>query len=96
LTDPEVYKKANIDRKHFSKIRSNVNYNPSKRTALALDMALQLNLDETLDLLGRAGMALSPSNDFDIIVRYYIVHRVWDIYEVNCALFKFGQQTLGV
>jgi hypothetical protein len=72
LTDPEVYKKANIDRKHFSKIRSNPDYMPSKRTALALALSLELSLDETKDLLARAGLALSPSILFDIIIEYCI------------------------
>ncbi|MBR2067410.1 MAG: macro domain-containing protein [Solobacterium sp.] len=95
LEDKDVYKKANIDRKHFSKIRGNVNYNPSKRTALALAVALELNLDETKDLLLRAGIALSKSNIFDLIVEYCIDHKIFDIYEINCILFKYDQQTLG-
>ena len=95
LEDKEVYKKANIDRKHFSKIRSNANYNPSKRTALALAVALGLNLDETRDLLLKAGIALSRSNTFDIIMEYCIEHRITDIYEINCILFKYDQPMLG-
>ena len=95
LEDVEVYKKANIDRKHFSKIKSNVNYNPSKKTALAFAIALGLNLDETKDLLLRAGIALSPSSTFDIIVEYCIEHRVTDINEINCILFKYDQPILG-
>ena len=96
LEDKDVYKKANIDRKHFSKIRSNVNYNPSKKTALALAIALGLNLDETKDLLLRAGIALSHSNTFDIIIEYCIDHHMTDIYEINCILFNYDQPTLGV
>ncbi len=95
LEDKVVYKKANIDRKHFSKIRSNVDYNPSKRTALALAIALELNLDETKDLLLRAGIALSKSNTFDLIMEYCINHNIKDIYEINCILFKYNQPTLG-
>lgn len=95
LEDKEVYKKANIDRKHFSKIRSNVNYNPSKRTALALAIALELNLDETKDLLLRAGIALSRSNTFDLIMEYCIDHHITDIFEINCILFKYDQPMLG-
>ncbi len=95
LTDPEVYKKANIDRKHFSKIRSNVDYSPSKRTALALAIALELSLDETKDLLARAGLALSPSMMSDRIIEYCIETSNYDIYEINCILFKYDQPTLG-
>lgn len=95
LSDTEVYKKANIDRKHFSKIRSNVGYKPSKKTALALAIALELNLDETKDLIGRAGLALSPSIIFDRIIEYCIETCNYDIYEINCILFKYDQPTLG-
>ncbi len=95
LTDPDVYKKANIDRKHFSKIRSNVDYSPSKKTALALAIALELSLDETKDLLARAGLALSPSMMSDRIIEYCIETSNYDIYEINCILFKYDQPTLG-
>lgn len=95
LTDPEVYRKANIDRKHFSKIRSNKDYMPGKRTALALAIALELSLDETKDLLARAGLTLSPSIVSDLIIGYCIETGNYDIYEINCILFKYGQQTLG-
>jgi hypothetical protein len=95
LEDTEVYKKANLDRKHFSKIRSNKDYSPSKKTALALAIALELSLDETKDLLRRAGIALSPSNMFDRIVEYCIDNGEYDIYEINCVLFKYDQPTLG-
>ena len=96
VNDPDVYKKANIDRKHFSKIRSNKDYVPSKKTALALAIALELSLDETRDLLRRAGLALSPSSMFDNIVEYCIDNGEYDIYDINCVLFKYGQDTLGV
>ena len=95
LTDPEVYKKANIDRKHFSKIRGNVDYNPSKKTALAFAVALELNLDETRDLLLKAGFALTRSSVFDLIMIYCIEHKIRDIHEINCILFEYGQPTLG-
>lgn len=95
LKDPEVYKRANIDRKLFSKIRSNPEYQPKKTTALALAIALELTLDETLDLLGRAGYTLSHANKADLIVEYCIENKVYDIYEVNALLFAFDQPTLG-
>ncbi len=95
-TDTEVYKKANIDRKLFSKIRNNKNYRPSKSTALALAVALELSLDETKDLLLRAGMAISHSNYFDIIVEFFIKEGIYNIFEINEVLFKFEQPLLGV
>lgn len=96
LDDVEVYKKANLDRKHFSKIRSNVKYKPTKKTALALAIALHLNMDETVDLLARAELALSPSNRGDLVVSYFIERGKYDIWEINNMLFKFGLPTLGI
>ena len=94
-TDPDVYKRANIDRKHFSKIRNKPDYQPSKATALALAVALELNLDETKDFIGRAGYAISHSSKTDIIVEYFIERREYDIFTINETLFAFGQPCLG-
>jgi O-acetyl-ADP-ribose deacetylase (regulator of RNase III)/DNA-binding phage protein len=93
--DSEIYKKANLSKQHFSKIRSNPHYKPTKATALALAIALELDLEQTRDLIGRAGYALTNSSKFDLIIRYFIEQRNFNIIEINMALYEFDQPLLG-
>ena len=95
LTDAEVYKRANLSRQLFSKIRNNPDYRPTKPTALALAMALELDVEDTCDLLERAGLTLSNTSKFDVIVRFFIENEMFDIYRLNEVLFTYDQPLVG-
>lgn len=93
--DSEIYKKAGIDRRHFSKIRSNPNYRPSKNTVIALALALELDRDETEHLLDSAGYSLSDSETFDLVIQFCLEKRIYNIHDVNQALAYFSLKPLG-
>lgn len=95
MTDSEAYTRAYVDRRHFSKIRKDVNYVPNKKTVLAFTIALELSLDETKDLLGSAGFALSRSSKTDIIVAYFLQNKIYDMFEINAVLDAYGQPVFG-
>lgn len=93
--DSEIYKRANLTKQHFSKIRNNPDYKPTKPTAVALAIALELDLEQTRDLIGRAGFALTKSSKFDVIIMYFIRERNYNLFDINAALFEFDQSLLG-
>ena len=93
--DSEIYKKANLSKQHFSKIRNNPDYKPTKQTAVALALALELDLEGTRDLIGRAGYALNNSSKFDLIIRYFIEQKNYNVVQINMALYEFDQSLLG-
>ncbi|MFA5449031.1 MAG: hypothetical protein WC292_01135 [Clostridia bacterium] len=95
LKDSQVYKNANIDRRLFSKIRSNRNYSPTKITIFSFALALHLSIDEAKDLLGVAGFKFNMNNKFDLILRYCIEEKIYNIADVNDALYSFKQNLLG-
>ena len=95
LTDSEVYAKAYVDRRHFSKIRKDINYAPNKKTVLAFTIALELSLDEAKDLLRSAGFALSRSSKTDIIVAYFLQNKIYDMFEINDVLYAYDQPIFG-
>ena len=96
LSDAECYKRACVSRQHFAKIRADRNYRPKKKTVLAFAIALQLSLSDTNDLLRTAGFTFSHSRKFDIVVEYYISRGIYDLSEINGALYDNGEELIGV
>lgn len=95
MKDSAVYKKANIDRRHFSKIRNNIDYLPTKKTVFSFAIALELSLDEARDLMNKAGYSISRSSKFDVIISYFLENGIYDIFEINEILFMYEQPVLG-
>lgn len=95
LKDSVVYKKANVDRRHFSKIRNDVHYTPTKKTVFSFAVALELSLDETKDLMNTAGYSISRSSRFDVIVSFFLENHRYNIFEINEVLFSYGEALLG-
>lgn len=93
--DSEIYNKANVSRQHFSKIRNNPEYKPTKATAIAFAIALELDMNATLDLIGRAGYTLTRSSKFDLIIIYFIEHHNYNMFDINETLYEFDQSLLG-
>lgn len=91
LKDSDVYNKARVDRRHFSKIRNDIYYTPNKKTVLAFSIALELSLDETKDLLNCAGFALSRSSKTDLIVSYFLKNKIYNMFEINAILYEYDQ-----
>ncbi len=96
LSNKDIRKRTNLDRKHFSKIQCDENYHPKKKTIMALYIALELNLEQSRDLLARADWAFSPSSKFDLIVQKAITDKQYDIMQLNVVLFKYTNEVLGV
>lgn len=94
-TDAEIYHKANIDRRHFSKIRNNADYAPNKKTVIAFAVALELSMDEAKDLLKAAGFSFSDSSKFDVIISFFLENKIYDIFEINEVLFSYEQPLIG-
>ena len=96
MENKEIWKAANLDRKHFSKIQCDAGYHPKKKTVMALCIALKLNLEQAVDLMARADWAFSPSSKFDLIVKKAILDHQYDIMQLNVVLFQYTNQILGV